>query len=317
VEKTDEDACAFLLVLLSFYAEAVHASIHIFHFMMVTCIADSTQHSTLMNNWATPFYPNVSLKYEEVKKLLFADSGALTGGTFKANRVEVLKVCKEFFCIWGSCKTAKEFAEEFLFAGMIDNAKDGIPSIGVLKEFMKHADLIHDYATEVSGSFEKLRSGKDLEACNNNIKLFLSNCGPEVSKVDNLVTWIELMSITGLMHGNTLSFGRLILTQPVASKFTTDEKYASEVNFQLGTAGTMVGVNFERNVFSDLMYPKNTLVLGLRQILTKYAAISGNMKKAYFDKVSKDPKFCEYGWIWTDYCVDGIDGKSMTLTTYI
>jgi len=256
------------------------------------------------------------LKFEEVKKLLFADSGALTGGSFKSNRAEVLKICKEFFVLWGSCKTAKEFAEEFLFANMIDKVND-VSSLGVLEEFMKHANLIHGYATDVSNEFEKLNGGQDLEACNKNLKLFFHHCGIDVCKVDNLTTWIELMSITGLMHGNTLSFGRLIMTQPVASKFSTEEKYGSEINFQLGTAGTMVGVNYERNVFSDLMYPKNTLTFGLKEIIIKYAAMSVFMKKAFYEKVSKDPKFCEYGWIWTDYCVDGIDGKSMTLTTYI
>jgi len=68
-----------------------------------------------MNKWASPYYEGVSLKFLQVKELLFAEGGALTGGTFNADRTEVLRICKEFFCHWGRCKTAKQFAEEFLF----------------------------------------------------------------------------------------------------------------------------------------------------------------------------------------------------------
>jgi len=318
VEKSDEEACGYLAVLLAFYSECVHATIHIFHYLLITGLADSVQHSDLMNKWATPYYENVSLKFIEVKELLFAEDGALTGGTFKANRNEVMKVCKEFFVLWGACKSAKDFTEEFLFRGMIKHAKNGIASLGVLEEFLKHVDLCNGYATEISAEFDLLKNGKDLGDCNKNLRLYFENCGANVtSKVDNLVTWTELMCVTGFLHSNTLSFGRLILTPPVSSKFTLSDTYGAEVGFMFGTAGTIVGVNYDKHVFSDQMYPKGTLVLGLREIITKYAARCDKLKNDYWKKISKLPHFNDYGWILTDYCPDGLDGKSMTLTTYI
>jgi len=285
--------------------------------MLVTGLADSVQHSDLMNKWGTPYYEGVSVKFMQVKGLLFGEDDALTGGTFNSNREQVLEICKEFFVLWGHCKTAKEFAEEFLFAKMMKNARDGIHSIGVLSQFLKMVNIINGYATEVSAEFELLSKGKDLEACNKNMKLYFANCGEKVCAVDNLATWIELMTITGMIHSNTLSFGRFTLTEPVATRISNWETYGEEVNFLFGTAGTMVGVNYEVHVLSDQMYPKGTMVMGLREVITKYAAMSDQLKSEYFKKISKDPKFVDYGWIMTDYCNDGIDGKSMTLTSYI
>jgi len=200
---------------------------------------------------------------------------------------------------------------------MMKNAADGTGSTGILTQFMKNVDIINGFATEISAEFETLNGGTDLKKCNDNMKLYYSNCGVEVSKVDNFTTWIELMTVTGIMHGNTLSFGRLHLTEQVASRFTSSDTYGEEINFMFGTAGTIVGVNYEVHVFSDQMYPKGTMVPGLRDVLTKYAAISNQLKSEYLKRISKEPNFIDYGWIMTDYCSDGIDGKSMTLTTYI
>jgi len=315
---SEDDACSFLLFLQCFYAEVVHATIHVFHLLMITALADSTFHSPLMYGWAKPYFPNVFLKFEEVKSLLFGVDGALTGGAFNADRDKVLAIAKEMFCLWGSFKTAKQFVDDFLLVGITSNCNKDLNKLGFLGEFFKHVDLVTGYATEITEVFDMIQGGKDLKDCNDNLKKFFAATGAGVSKIEDLPNWIELMSVTGFMHGNTLSFSRLLMTRPVVRHFTPDDNFTQqEINFLIGTAGTSVGVTFSRSVFSDLMYSKDVMVLGLRTVITKYAALTGNLKAEYFKKISSEPSFKEEGWVLTDYCMDGVDGKSMTLTTYI
>jgi hypothetical protein len=312
IQVSEEKAAAYLGLLMVYYNEIIHALIHVFHFLMVTCIADSTWPSPMMYSWAEKYFPNVYLKYEEVKRFLFGVDGSLVGGTFNADRDKVLAVSKEVFCLWGNCKSAKEYVDNFLFAYIDKDARNGI-----LEEFLRHADLLGPYATELSEAFSYLNNGQDLEACNKNIQLYMSHTGEGVSSVSDLSNWVQLMSITGIMHGGTLSFSRFIMTQPIMSVITEDPKYSNiEANFLIGVTGTMTGVLDEKSVFSDDLRP-NQLSPMIRQVIVKYAAASTNLKAEYWKKIKALPEFKEHGWILTDYALEGIDGKQFTITTYI
>jgi len=238
------------------------------------------------------------------------------GGTFKADRDKLLPILAEMFRLWGNCKSSKIWIEKFLFNGQLSSQE--IEETGILEEFRKHASLIGGYATEMSAEFEKVNKGKDLKETNANLKLFLSNCGEGASTVFDIVNWIEMMSVTGLLHSGTLSYTRMISTVPVAACLSPSETWTDvESAFVQGVYTTIVGQDYDKNVFSDQMFPKSALFLGLKEVVTKYAAISQNLKKSFYDKVKNDPKFVEFGWIMSDYCIDGIDGKTFTLTTYI
>lgn len=55
----------------------------------------------------------------------------------------------------------------------------------------------------------------------------------------------------------------------------------------------------------------------VEQVLLKYDALSSVKKAEFFKKISAKKEFSKYGWVWTDHCLDGIDGKQLTITTYI
>jgi hypothetical protein len=55
----------------------------------------------------------------------------------------------------------------------------------------------------------------------------------------------------------------------------------------------------------------------VKDVLLRYDAKSAQLKKDLFDRVSKDPKFATQGWVLSDHFPDGIDGKQLTITTYI
>jgi len=320
-EISEEESCAYLLLLLVYYAEVVHATIHVFHLLMVTGIADSTQNSEVLYNFAKPYFPNVYLKHEEVELLLFGPGGALVGGQFKADRMSVLAIAREMLCLIGSFKTAEDFLHKFILKNALRLGLSHAQKAGILEEFQKQAYLISPYAKEMTEEFRKLKNGKELEDCNNNIALFYSNTGDGVSQVANITTWIELMSVTGIMHGNTLSFTRLMITQPIVAIANIDytPNFTDyEIDFVTKSSGTIIGIIEDRSVFSDKYeYDTTKFSPELKGVIAKYAGMSADLKIDYFKKIRQHPRFNEIGWVLTDYCTDGIDAKQLTLTTYV
>jgi len=319
VEENRQDACSALMFLIMFYCEVIHAIIHVLHLVMVTAVADATNDSVVMNTWAKPYFPNVFVKYEEVASLLFSEGGILVGGVFKAKRDQVLGIAKEIIRSWGACTTAEEFVNGFLLAGCLELGKKQIIKNGILTEFLKHADLVGPYATDLVSEFNKLNKGSELTKVDNNIRLFMTNCGTGVfTNITNMKSWIEVMSITGLMHGGTLSFTRLFMTEPIMALFTKEDKYTETDADTMKTASaTIVGMMEERFVFSDQIQNKAIMPPGLKQVITKYAALTLNLKADFFNKIVQSEPFLKDGWALTDFCLDGIDGKQFTLTTYI
>jgi hypothetical protein len=153
--KTKEEAAGDLLYTLTYYGECVHALIHVFHYMNVVAIGEAAKVYDMLTLWATPYIANVALKYEEVEAVLLGSNGGiLTGGKNGAwrasNALDVQLVLKEMLTKWGSCKTANQFIDEFLFATM---PKGTARKAGLLPEFFKHADLVGPFAKELSGAF--------------------------------------------------------------------------------------------------------------------------------------------------------------------
>jgi hypothetical protein len=56
----------------------------------------------------------------------------------------------------------------------------------------------------------------------------------------------------------------------------------------------------------------------LQSVLDVYDAKASTLKEAYRTEIMKDPDvFNNYGWILSDFCPDGFDGKQLTTATYI
>jgi len=52
--------------------------------------------------------------------------------------------------------------------------------------------------------------------------------------------------------------------------------------------------------------------------MKKYDNKVNKQKEKNKEKLLANPEYLrEYGWILTDWCPDGFDGKQMTITTYI
>mmetsp|Transcript_30655 Transcript_30655/g.43993 ORF Transcript_30655/g.43993 Transcript_30655/m.43993 type:complete len:536 (-) Transcript_30655:236-1843(-) len=322
--KTKEEAAGDLLFLMMFHAECLHALIHVFHYINVVAMNEAALSYPMLELWAKPYLANIAVKYEEVEALLLGSDKALTGAGFRSDGDAVRAILKDVLCEWGSYKTANEFIDNFLLGACRTGS---VRKAGLLPQFLKHADLIGPFSNELGAAFAKYQPDLYTKA-NQKVCDFLSDCGRDISQIDDIPTWIQLMSVTGIMHGSTLSFSRVILTEEMLKRVTTSDVYSSlESGLASTVGGTTVGMIEDRHVFSAAMQQEtirstlNKVKLMdpiAKQVLIKYDALSSKLKTDLYNSLCKDPKkFREQGWVLTDHCPDGVDGKQLTITTYI
>jgi len=222
VEITDlvekKQAAGKLLFLITYFGQVTHAVIHIFHLMLGTGIYASTKHDPSMSTWAAPYATNLFLKYEEVELyLMHPKIGALTGSIYRSNAKKVLDLGLKEIEAWSSFKTADEFIKGFILSGMDANGIAQFKKIGGLEQYFSHASLINGYATELTEAF-KQSDDNSYYYTNTLLQLYFKKIGT-IHSVHNLKQWIELISVTGLTHGSTLSTTRLIFNDEIFKQF--------------------------------------------------------------------------------------------------
>ena len=316
------------------YSQQVHALIHVLHYLMCTAITLSTEEAgdDSMEAWGSIYDDNIAIKYYEVATLLFKssigddDKKFLTGKNGFGGTVEVMKVLREFLCDWGSYKSADDFMTKFLLSDIYETAKnpeDVIESAAILTEFRKQVDLIEPYATEVTQSMET-SNPSGFKRAEDFLKNFMSECGKGVSSIDSISSWMQLMSCTGLVHGSTLSYSRMTLIPEVWRwiDISNDTFSDNEIDQMFVIAATMQGMSLDRHVFTSEVtvgtpWDTSKFTPEIREVMDKYNKKSNDLKVAYQKEIEKRPDFRDYGWILTDHCPDGYDGKQYTITTYI
>lgn len=320
-----------------YYAQCIHALIHVLHYLMTVGIVHSTKGNKSLNAWAEIYDDNIVLKYLEVASVLYdssinlearggADGKKITGKDGLGGSVAVMDVMGEILRDWGSFKTEEEFTKKFLLKDLYDTAKDPeevIKSAGILTEASKHFANIEPFATDLTAAM-KADDAKAFEEAEENLTEFMSECGEGVSSIDSISSWVQLMSCTGIMHGSTLTFTRMTLMPEVMAWMyhDTDSWSKKETDFFDGTVPTMGGMSPGRHVFTHEVedgseWDTARISDGVKEVLQKYDDIANKLKVEYQDEIEKRDDFREFGWILTDHCPDGYDGKQHTLTTYI
>lgn len=282
---------------------------------MTTAIVHSTQ-GTALHSWAQPYVLNIYLKYKEVETLLYSAVGYLAGpglsGYRVSNRSKLLTVCRAMLCKWGSFKTSDEFITEFLFSNI---KPEMLRQSNILKAFFSHTDLIGKYSDAMDKEFAK---DENYTKINTELSVFLKKTGTGVSDVSNIKTWLELMSVTGVLHGSTLSMSRLVLTHSfIVTNSPESEIFLSRDALWLSViTGTILGTLEDFHVFSNTL--PATTPYNVNRVLLEFDAITHNLKAQYFKEISEDPEiFKNFGWILSDFGPNLVDGKQLTVTTYI
>jgi len=218
--------------------------------------------------------------------------------------------------LWGTCAGSEEFVKKFLFVPAFDEkAKDlARPHVWV-PPFRDQANLVPNFAKDVA---EHMSNDADYALADLNAALgrYFKGCG-EGFAMNNLKQWLELMSVTGLLHGCTLSLTRLTFTEANLWQMAPEsDVFTPYIVQQMVTAfGTLVGLDEDREVFTTEGLETD---LQLKKVVQKHLRLSEDLKAAYKDATDMSgPEFKAWGWIMTDYFPDLFDAKQLTITTYV
>lgn len=88
---------------------------------------------------------------------------------------------------------------------------------------------------------------------------------------------------------------------------------------------TAQGMEVGRHVLTDALpnsvkkeWDTSKIAPGVFDVMKKYNDINHKLKEDSQKELESKPEFLrEYGWIMSDWCPDGYDGKQMTIATYI
>jgi len=318
-----KDKANMVLHVLVYQSELIHATIHLFHYLMTTCMARATQQYPIMYEWARAYNENIVLKYGEIVLLLFSQYfGALCQSTqllFNGWMVgpyhTVVALAAALNREWSSYKSAEDFTYKFLFPKL--TAKE-LDDANICVAWRKQVDLVKHYSKDLMAAFVEVNSS-DFSTINMNFAGITSTTGPNgIGGVTSVRQFVELMSVTGFLHACTLSFTRVLCTSPMIALMKPE---ASHFSFQdvitasVATA-TLIGSVEGHTVFSWGI-PYKSVPNKVIQVFQKYSFISAQYKQEYYESIKDRPDFKYYGFIFTDHGPDEIDGKQYTLSTYI
>jgi len=317
-QETEEKRCAKLTFMLLFYSQLVHGTIHVYHTLLTAGISQCSfnlKDSCSLKQWARSYLPNVLYKNEQVDSILLKEGGVFLGGNYRTDHAAVIQFGNDVITEWGKYRNSDDFIRKFILKDVrhLNRRK-------ILTQFFKHASLVEDYARDLSHALRRSNSERNFRRAEFELRIFLPQCGRNVIKrIDSLKSWIEMMTITGILHGSTFSFTRLQMTTPIMKLNTTASTYGANDLMAVLTGGTLVGKFTDHSVFSENdIYLKDLSSNTVRRVFTKYNKKSEAFKRKYFREISRNSnRFNNFGWLYSDYFPFGYDGKQFTKTTYI
>jgi len=334
--KSNEDAeywASAAIYSLVTYAQCVHATIHVLHYILTGALDYSSQGFDAMNQWAQAYSTHIPFKYRQVGNLLFVpddvddpskkDASVLTGPLgLGLTGVTARPIYQELLNSW------VENPSDW-FGVLSEISPDEMKKSGVLTEFYKHHDLVPDFAADVAGALRDIDQDKYAVA-EERLKDYIKQCGLESSNIATLEDWIKIMSVSGITHGSTISYSRTFATPEILrwrniASNNWDKDDASSAG---SIIATLCGMDEHRHVMMNDTDKKPLGLTGgpgedkyadkLQDVLDEYAEKASELKQTYQEKIMEDKEeFNEFGWILSDFCTDGFDGKQLTITTYI
>uniref|UniRef100_A0A7S3JRI4 Lipoxygenase domain-containing protein n=1 Tax=Aureoumbra lagunensis TaxID=44058 RepID=A0A7S3JRI4_9STRA len=319
---------AAALYNLVFFASAVHATMHVLHFLLTSALDVATYNFTTLNIWAETYDDNIANKYLQVFALLIndpsADGAIITGrlgfGASELASPTIREILKDNALLaWSKCTSLQDFLDLMFHKKVLESSH-------CLTEFKKHVALIPQFSTKCVESLSKIDSNA-FHQSETHLATYLGKCGDfgQTNKITTIKSWIEIMCVTGIIHGSTLSYTRLLGVADIVKWRNISQEKWDEGDQQIISTGlgTISGMETDRHVMTaSLTRPSffnfKKIDPAFQKVLEEFDTQVSALKEAHKQKLLEDiDTLKNFGFILTDFAPDNFDSKQCTIATYI
>jgi len=310
-----EDAEGFQIQLrkvmtcLLYFFELAHAVLHVYAYIMLEAASFATFDSEL-GDFMGQYREKVFLKYEEVALLLLKEkTGLVVGGYWKADQDKAFAAAQDIFALYARQKNAAEFFNNVFCGGheeIIHNRK-------ICPQARQYISMMENLSQNVVSQVPL----EDQMSIDNQLRTYLRyTAGKDKTGYFTMTTfreWIECQGMLGILHGNTLSISRLVLsTYNRPNGDWESENFDKSWESAVTVVGTMMGLEEDHAVLQSAPL-KNTIY---HSIYEEYQNESDQIQKAFWDSIDEDDKVM-YGWIQSVWGPNMLGATQLTITTYV
>jgi hypothetical protein len=273
--------------------------------------------NTSLNSWARTYMFQAYLVYTRIAGGGLAENGLLAGAAPNSSgfdttgdRPKVLTIVKAILREWSSYKTADDVIKKCLMKHIDPKL---LRSSGVGKSFLKQLELVAPFSCAMEKEFKK---DKSYESITSSLTTFLDSTGAGNS-IDSMRSWLEVNTITSMLHGCSLSLLRLIATHSFLSVNSFDSPTFTTRDSKMWRAYT--GGPLET---SEVWYPFSGRIpsenpYNINKVIKMYDRKTTALKDQVQREITKnDAEYKTFGWILSDFGPNFKDAKQLSYTGY-
>ena len=274
--------------------------------------------NTSLNSWARTYMFQAYLVYTRIQGGGLAVNGLLAGAApnssgfdMTGDRPKVLGIVTAILREWCTYKTADDVVKKLLMKHIDQKS---VRSSGVGRSFLKQLELVAPFSRAMEKEFKK-DSKFDSITCA--LKTFLDSTGTGNS-IDSMRSWLEVNTITSMLHGCSLSLLRLIATHSMISvnSFGSSTFTTRDAKMWRAYTGGPLETSEEWYPFSDHI-PSTTNPYNINKVLQFYDKRTTALKSQVQKEITQNAaEYKTYGWILSDFGPNFKDGKQLSYTGY-
>ncbi|KAL3894292.1 MAG: hypothetical protein SGARI_007792, partial [Bacillariaceae sp.] len=222
-----KDMAGVAMYNLLFYQAILHSTFHTLHYVMINSWVEAARKFKPMKKWAKWYNKGILSVYfiqaVSLDAVFFGDYGynATKVGEGPASQKEILNS-------FSSAPTADAFLSSFF-----ELSRQDMEHGGILSEFFNHFDLIQGFSQDASDALKSI-DGKKFRTTQNALVHKLNyDCGEFESNIQNFDEFLQLLSVTSLIHGSTRTLARYFATYSVTRWNSPEEENWTEADAAL------------------------------------------------------------------------------------
>jgi hypothetical protein len=273
--------------------------------------------NTSLNSWARTYTFQAYLVYTRIEGGGLAVNGLLAGAAPNSSgfdttgdRPKVLAIVTAILREWGTYKTADDVVKKLLMKH-IDQKSLRVSGVG--RSFLKQLELVAPFSCAMEKEFKKDPAYKSITS---SLKTFLDSTGAG-NAIVSMRSWLEVNTITSMLHGCSLSLLRLIATHSMisANSFDSPTFTLRDAKMWRAYTGGPLETSEEWYPFSD--HIPSTNPYNINKVLQLYDKKTTALKSQVQKEITKNAvEYKTYGWILSDFGPNFKDAKQLSYTGY-